>query len=101
MMTTPSILSVTVSATPTILMASASELTTIFPMIIDWASTKQKSNQPQLHLSTTSMVPPLGTLSSPVSLTSILSCILDLGIYWNTIEHELLVYMLLKFLKLK
>lgn len=70
-------------------------------MIIDWASTKKQYNQPQLHLATTSMVPPLGTLSSPVSLTSILSCILDLGKYRNAIEHELLVYMLLKFFKLK
>lgn len=40
MMKTPSVLSVTVSATLTILMASALELNAIVPMIIDGASIK-------------------------------------------------------------
>jgi len=83
----PPILFGTISNAAILSMASALDLIATIPMIIDGVS---------LHLPTTSIMPPSCTLSSYVSLSSIVSSILDLGKDWNTTKHALPVYMLLK-----
>ena len=96
METTSLVLSTTISDAPTISTTPTLGLAATVLMIVDGASTKHISNHPQLHLATTFTMLTSSTLSSFVSLPSIISCILYLGKDWNTIEHVLPIYMLLK-----
>ena len=91
--TNPPFISATILTAPIVSTASTLDLIVIVLMVIYRASKEHIFYQPQIHLATTSTMSPSGTL--PVSLYFIVSCILDLGKYWNTTVHALLVYLLL------